>query len=88
MKRLILAVTVVVMVLSLAGCSWLSNNSDDDTRTWSKDRTSDTDILSENDVRLIDISVDSRDFSTTEIDVSTCPKALAVGVGSCNVEVP
>lgn len=88
MKRLFLAVAVLALALSLTGCSWLSGNSDDDTRTWSKDRTSDTDILSENDVRLINVQVDARDFSTTEIDVSTCPKALSVGIGSCNVEVP
>lgn len=85
MKLLVLLVAVLLLV----GCApFQSGNtaSDDDTRIWSKDRTSDTDILSENDVRLVDIKVDSRDFSTTEI--STCPLATEVGTGSCNAVTP
>jgi hypothetical protein len=77
---------VILLALSLSGCSWLSNNSDDDSRYYSKDRISDTDILSENDVRLIDVKIDSRDFSTLEI--STCPLATQVGTGSCNAVTP
>lgn len=85
MKQLILLVLVLALVLTLSGCSWLSKNSDDDTRYYSKDRTSDTDILSENDVRLINVQVDARDFSTLEI--STCPVAVQVGDNSCSARV-
>ena len=77
---------VILLALSLSGCSWLSNNSDDDSRYYSKDRISDTDILSENDVRLIDVKIDSRDFSTLEI--STCPLATQAGTGTCNAVTP
>lgn len=77
---------ILALALSITGCSLLSNNSDDDSRYYSKDRMSDTDILSENDVRLIDVQVDSRDFSTT--DISTCPVATQVGIGSCNAVTP
>ncbi len=73
-----LLIIVLILALSLSACSQHS----------SKDRASDTDVVSNNDTRLISVQVDARDFSTTEIDVSTCPKALAVGIGSCNVEVP
>ena len=88
----VLLVGLLVVALVLAGCNtpWMSNNSasDNDTSSWSKDRTSDTDILSENTVKLIDVSVDSRDFSQTTIEISSpCPAATMVLSGSCNVEV-
>lgn len=67
-------VVVVICVFALAGCDSAS----------SKDRTSDTDILSANTVKLLDVSVDSRDFSTTEVKITTCPVATDVGSGSCN----
>lgn len=69
-----LLVGLIVLVMVLAGCN----------HTSSKDRTSDTDILSANTVKLIDVSVDSRDFSTTEVKITTCPAATDVGSGSCN----
>ena len=67
----------VLAAALLGGCSLASGN------TASKDRTSDTDIFSENTVKLIDVSVDNR--RSTEVHISTCPQAASVGSGSCGV---
>lgn len=77
-------ILALLLALTLSGCSWLSNNSDDDTRSYSKDRTSDTDVLSHNDVRLVDVQVDGRTWIAVQ---STCPVATQVGDGSCTVQV-
>lgn len=83
MFKRVLLVIVLAMTLTLSGCSWLSNNSDYDSKD--RNRTSDTDIASGNDIRLIDVQVDARNFST--LDISTCPVAVQVGDNSCGVKV-
>ena len=65
---------VILLALSLSGCSWLSNNSDD--------KTSDTDVLSHD--TLISVPVDNRTWIEVE---SPCPMAVQLGDGSCNVKV-
>lgn len=83
--KVVVMLALVLVASLLAGCSLASGNtaSDDDTRAWSKDRTSDTDILSSNDIRLLDVSVDAR--KVISVTIGTCPLATEVGSNSCNV---
>lgn len=72
----ILFVTVIVTLLATS-CSF----------PW-KDQTSDSDVLSGNDVTIldVDVNVDSRNFSTTEF--RTCDSAVQVeGDDSCGITI-
>lgn len=91
MKRLFLLSLVLALVLT--GCApFQSGNTASDadtssyTRTYSKDRVSDTDILSprQNEVKLVDVNVDSRRWNTTTI--SPCPVVQTAGNNSCNIQ--